>query len=71
MAYTKGKLPVRSKAVFLETLESEAAKLPLINPRLANVEVLSPEPETVDDYADVIGALFREVEERLYRLARS
>jgi hypothetical protein len=68
LAYTKGKLPVRSKAVFLETLESEAAKLPLINPRLATVEVLSPEPETVDDYAEVIGALFREAEERFVQI---
>ena len=68
MASAKGKLPVRSKAAFLESLEGEAASLPTINPRPSVIELQRPDPRTVDDYAEVIGTLFREAEERFVQI---
>lgn len=68
MASAKGKLPVRSKAAFLESLEGEAASLPTINPRPSVIELQWPDPRTVDDYAEVIGTLFREAEERFVQI---
>lgn len=68
MASAKGKLPVRSKAAFLESLEGEAASLPTINPRPSVIELQRPDPRTVDEYAEVIGTLFREAEERFVQI---
>lgn len=68
MASAKGKLPVRSKAAFLESLEGEAASLPTINPPPSVIELQRPDPRTVDDYAEVIGTLFREAEERFVQI---
>jgi hypothetical protein len=68
LASAKGKLPVRSKAAFLESLEGEAASLPTINPRPSVIELQRPDPRTVDDYAEVIGTLFREAEERFVQI---
>lgn len=64
MASAKPKLPVRSKAQFLESLEDAAADLPTVNPRRKTAEILGPEPQTVDEFASVIGSLYREAEER-------
>jgi hypothetical protein len=68
LASAKGKLPVRSKAAFLESLEGEGASLPTINPRPSVIELQRPDPRTVDDYAEVIGTLFREAEERFVQI---
>jgi Protein of unknown function (DUF3102) len=68
LASAKGKLPVRSKADFLESLEGEAANLPTINPRPVIIEVQRTDLKTVDDYAAVIGTLFREAEERFVQI---
>jgi hypothetical protein len=68
LASVKGKLPVRSKADFLESLEGEAANLPTINPRPVTIEVQRTDLKTVDDYAAVIGTLFREAEERFVQI---
>lgn len=68
MASAKGKLPVRSKAAFLESLQGEAAGLPTINPRPSVIEFQRPDPRTVDDYAEVIGTLFHEAEERFVQI---
>lgn len=64
LASPKTSLTVRSKAEFLESLEDAAAALPTVNPRRKVPEVLPPEPRTVEEFADVIGTLFREAEER-------
>lgn len=68
MVSAKGKLPVRSKAAFLESLEGEAASLPTVNPRPPVIEFQRPNPQTVDDYAEVIRTLFREAEERFVQI---
>jgi hypothetical protein len=68
LASAKGKLPVRSKAAFLESLEGEGASLPTINPRPSVIELQRPDPRTVDEYAEVIGTLFREAEERFVQI---
>lgn len=64
MAFAKDKLPVRSRAQFLESLEDAAVALPTINPRRTTADVLPPEPRTLDEYAAIIQSLFKEAEDR-------